>query len=621
MAKGYAGVSSKARNLTGAYIGFTEEVPVWTETTTQYGLVAGSLYRFFSISNGSGTNGWSYENYVPSASSTTLSFNYNTYSQFFSSISGQGTASIQWTIQPNGSNTSDGIKLVPNNIGINSTTATIILTAKYSCNISVLLGSGISETNYDKYTATVAGTIYANGLSGEISDVQQNIALSAGQTIKLEYSKDISNHGTDGSNEKLEVWLFIDPVTISSSGGTLSGVKFTPGNFGVHSSTASITLTALQDLTNVSLVGQYYTESSFDKITVTAGGTTYLNSASGEQSLTTLFSGKTLSKGSTIILSYTKDSSQSHSSEGNTFIALNCDYISVSTMTQTGSQTVSNVAKKVTKIYAGVNGIAQLIYGEGSGAIFSDWSYTGNATSELISVDGESRTLITMTSSGTLTLGENAEYWLCNGGNGGLAGMISDSHIFSGAGGGGGLTKSGWIAAGFYAVTIGIGGGGGLVSGNGSGIGGTTSIGSYSNANDRQLPQDGGSGGAGVVSYDGTRTAGASGGSGAGVSTYPFGIVSLYPHSGGGATCGVGWDSGTEICNGADGGSNGGDGGEGSTADEFTGIGGVKGGGNGANPATFYGGGGGGGWAFKTSDASSVQDGAAGYQGVAYILV
>jgi hypothetical protein len=47
-----------------------------------------------------------------------------------------------------------------------------------------------SETNYDKFTLTVAGTTIENGVSGATVTKSYNGTLSAGDTIIFQYTKD-----------------------------------------------------------------------------------------------------------------------------------------------------------------------------------------------------------------------------------------------------------------------------------------------------------------------------------------------------------------------------------------------------------------------------------------------
>lgn len=136
----------------------------------------------------------------------------------------------------------------------------------------------------------------------------------------------------------------------NDSGG---GVKFTPGNIGVNNSTATTILTATKALTNVVITGAYYTESNRDKITLTVAGTTVLSAVSGTSAAAQRWSGS-LSSGQTIVLTYTKDTSQSASNESSTYFTVSCN------MT-VNVPAISNKAKKVKKIYVGVSNKAHKV--------------------------------------------------------------------------------------------------------------------------------------------------------------------------------------------------------------------------------------------------------------------
>lgn len=84
-------------------------------------------------------------------------------------------------------------------------------------------------------------------------------------------------------------------------------------NGGIDSSTATTTLTCTSGGT-YKFSYYYKTESSYDKVTLTVGGITILNAVSGSSSLTTTGT-YSLSSGSTIVMTYTKDRSNSVDSE------------------------------------------------------------------------------------------------------------------------------------------------------------------------------------------------------------------------------------------------------------------------------------------------------------------
>ena len=441
--------------------------------------------------------------------------------------------------------------------------------------------------------------------------INSNVPIIGTTTIQTPYPLNTSN---------LTSYYF----TVSNSGSyswsraniSGGGLKLAPGNFGEDSSESGIRLTAKNNLTNVNISGAYYTESNWDKITLTVGSSTVLNAVSGTQTYKSFWTGN-LNAGQAIYLYYSKDGSQSASNESSTYFNITCDdYVITSTEQGIVGYEQKDVARKIVKGYIGdENGKARLFFGESSSII-----YTGlyDELDSTYTINGTSYKGYRLRGTGNLTTPVDGLYWICGGGSNGASGYTD-----SGGGGAGGYVKSGSLAKGTYSVTIGAGGT----------TGGTTSIGSYTAAGGKAASgANGGSGGTGgglgyIWSSNGT--GGGSRGTGAGTSTIPYGISSLQAH------CGGGGGGASYVRAGYNGGT------DGSSApyttsevDDFSrsvgGIGGTYGGGNGGDcigssegtngyAATFYGGGGGG--AAGCTYFSSSYTGGAGYAGVAYIFI
>lgn len=431
-------------------------------------------------------------------------------------------------------------------------------------------------------------------------------------------------------------------------------IIFKPDNVGVNRSTATITFRAVRDLPDIRIDYVYYTESNYDKITVTMGSETLLNAVSGVAgpsdptnnnsfSYKNLVIDKAISAGTTITFTYVKDPSNSHTYESYTEFIIQC---SPYTETTTGiigyeekilPQNISNLylspTKKVIGGWIKDSSAAKQFYGSIPGLV----SFTGTYTRTVLdSTSGSyaNYSLYTLTSSGNLTIKASAKVWLCGGGANGEQGSrisSSDTYYCGGFGGSGGFTNSGTLASGTYSVTIGA---------SGSYQGGTTSVGSLSAAGgycDYGNKPDGGSaGGAGGYVYGNTTNYYLGGGvgftgtpTGAGISTYPFGITALKAHcaGGGGGGAAYRWTSGSSsnawgYQDGCSGGSNGGNGGSKPDTYRQDSPGGDYGGGNGSAMSTgsnaiFYGAGGGGG----SNNFGTKKAGGSGYQGVAYILI
>lgn len=260
---------------------------------------------------------------------------------------------------------------------------------------------------------------------------------------------------------------------------------------------------------------------------------------------------------------------------------------------------VNNIARKVVKGYIGVDGLARQFY---AASVPFTYSYTGTYTESEITIDGVVYTVLTITSSGTLTVNRaiDADVWLCGGGANGKTRRASSPAFYAGGGGGGGYANSGTLAIeASLAITVPSAGGtancGGIIANPGSSdVSGGASRGT-----------DGGSGGG----EGGSNSSLGGVGKGAGTSTIPtqFGLAQAHCAGGAGGTYSDHY--------GGNGGSNGSDGYERTSISSNGRKGGAVGGGNGNSSATFYGGGGGG--------ANYANNGTAfagsGYQGVIYI--
>lgn len=249
-------------------------------------------------------------------------------------------------------------------------------------------------------------------------------------------------------------------------------------------------------------------------------------------------------------------------------------------------------------------------------------AYTGAMTDQIVAMgDGKQYRLLTLTSSGTLTVEKpvQADVWMCGGGSnhGNYANDQFD-------GGGGGFVSSGYNITLSESMTAVVGAAEGASS-----FAAITASGSSTS--------DGGSGGG--------AWRGGHAGTGANVTTYPFGDTTYFagkPHSAGGAA--GGYDRGSrEESDGGNGGSNGSGGSSipAGTGSGRGGNGGTYGGGNGGSNygsarnggnATFYGGGSGGAASYWDDDAYNPDDDdwtgdqvsgtrGAGYQGVIYVRI
>lgn len=139
-------------------------------------------------------------------------------------------------------------------------------------------------------------------------------------------------------------------------------------NGGQDSTTASTTLTALHDFSALSFGYSYSGESNYDYVTLTVGGTTVESKASGDTTNKT-WSG-TLSKGQTIKITYTKDTSYNRYDDCGTIYNIQATYQATVTETTTiidkvGTGEYANLARRVKAIFIGDDqGKAQITFAQ-----------------------------------------------------------------------------------------------------------------------------------------------------------------------------------------------------------------------------------------------------------------
>ncbi len=257
-------------------------------------------------------------------------------------------------------------------------------------------------------------------------------------------------------------------------------------------------------------------------------------------------------------------------------------------------------------------------------------TYTGAMTDQIVLMSNVAYRLLTLTSSGTLTISNSrkADVWMCGGGNAGIIG-VSYSGPSNGAGGAGGKAKfsSAVLIAADTAVAALIGSGGGR-----DGQGGQSAFGEIQTDGQAAGPDGGTGGGHGG---NGTNTVP---GKGDGISKYPFSdqagavlrdtgtaVAGMNePHSAGGGGGQLRDMEDRRTAPGANGGTNGSD----SDTSNLSGAGGTKGGGqgglsggNGADGSFYGSGGGGGSYYISKTGKETVGAGGSGYQGIIYVRI
>lgn len=177
--------------------------------------------------------------------------------------------------------------------------------------------SGTSITDYSSIKF-IPGDVINGSYSGAVNPVK----LPAGN-YQLECWGAQGGAGYSGSltSSTTTSWIYIGThnatsyFTVNDSNYYFrqDGNDWIATNGGIDSSTATTTLTCTSGGT-YKFSYYYKTEVSYDKVTLTVGGTTILNAVSGSSSLTTTGTYSLLS-GSTIVMTYTKDGSNSVDSE------------------------------------------------------------------------------------------------------------------------------------------------------------------------------------------------------------------------------------------------------------------------------------------------------------------
>lgn len=177
--------------------------------------------------------------------------------------------------------------------------------------------SGTSITDYSSIKF-IPGDIINSSYSGAVNPVK----LPAGN-YQLECWGAYGGIGFSGSvtSSTTTSWIYIGThnatsyFTVNDSNYYFrqDGNDWIATNGGIDLSTATTTLTCTSGGT-YKFSYYYKTEESYDKVTLTVGGNTVLNAVSGSSSLTTTGT-YSLSSGSTIVMTYTKDGSNSVDSE------------------------------------------------------------------------------------------------------------------------------------------------------------------------------------------------------------------------------------------------------------------------------------------------------------------
>ena len=419
-----------------------------------------------------------------------------------------------------------------------------------------------------------------------------------------------------------------DPWTFADTGTAevrMAGIKKGSTQYG-------LTLTAKRALTGVAVDAEYYFSGMYGNISISIANTTVLSKpfSSEDKAKMNYWTG-TLAAGDTIQIAGNHFGS-STSATPLVSVYVTCDGISITTIEQVQVGTENKeLARKVIRAYQpDANGKAQLWFDADAASI--SVTFTGEHTVQDVTVDGAARKLYTLTGDGVLTVSKAVSFFMIGGGSSGeKGGRGSYNGSQSGRGGCGGKVDSGTLDAGTWQVTIGKGGAQTTAGSSSANAGTATTIsdGTTTHSADGGTISAGGTGGGSAGNcYSGGRYL-VHGGTGAGVSTVPFGLTDVLGAPGGAGGGGAVYDFGYGSYSGGNGGTNGGNGSDGVSNKYTPGKGGADGGGDGGSPsttvngkpATGKGSGGGGGAAFYPGSDAQYGKGGAGADGAVWLLV
>jgi hypothetical protein len=175
----YVGVDNKARKIKGAYVGVETQVPVYGKKQITFSRE--NINEFFTVQNNS---------------------------------------AYPFEINPS---TTNQVGFVPGNIGINSSTSQIMLTANQEIVLKKIYAQYYTEQAYDKLTISINSSNIVNQASGQDTFETTEIrTLSAGDKITMSYVKDSTTH--HNQETMTNIILTCNPITIK----TITGYETKP---------------------------------------------------------------------------------------------------------------------------------------------------------------------------------------------------------------------------------------------------------------------------------------------------------------------------------------------------------------------------------------------------------
>ena len=167
----YVGVDNKAKKIKNIYVGVETQVPVYGKKQITFS--SENINEFFTVQNNS---------------------------------------SYPFHINPS---TTNQVGFVPGNIGVNSSTSQIVLTANQDLVVKKIYAQYYTERNYDKINITINAVTILGDVSGEDTyESTANRMLSAGDKIVMSYVKDSSNHHS--SEAMTKIIIECEPITVDT---------------------------------------------------------------------------------------------------------------------------------------------------------------------------------------------------------------------------------------------------------------------------------------------------------------------------------------------------------------------------------------------------------------------
>ena len=190
----------------------------------------------------------------------------------------------------------------------------------------------LSSTQTGEYTVEYRIPSSGTGTTGTNSNALIGMFASTGGTFKGT-PKINTTYYLSNTNEVIGGPIVVGPIVVDITASNISdyftvtngssyyfkgeGNVFTTNNAGVNSSTATTTLTAKQDISEISFNYSYSSEPNYDKFTLKVAGSTIENAVSGATK-TKSYNGS-LTSGQTIEFKYVKDSSVNKNDDKCTF--------------------------------------------------------------------------------------------------------------------------------------------------------------------------------------------------------------------------------------------------------------------------------------------------------------